>query len=303
MHHDLDRHRTAIGQDLRRPGAADLEAAHLGVHDLAAAAHQVGGQRRGQAKRIDGAVDVGQRHRLDDLGRQRRLHLPRLVAVEDVHVHAVAAPEIERVGGALEGGLALEGHHQALVADPMAGVGALDQRRIACMRVHQQAVARGGDGLDARRPRGLDEAQEPRQRPGHVTPAQLQRRIRVEQHARHLLQHAGHGEGHAGGGAEAAGIAERRRPARLALLDEPDLEAFALQVKRATDADDAGADHGDGFVHQLGENDTVDGISSMPSVFSDSRMRVSLRPSPMFHSAQRLRNFCQRASSSSRMPM
>ena len=57
---------------------------------------------------------------------------------------------------------------------------------------------------------------------------------------------------------------------------EPDLEAFALQMKRATDADDAGADHGDGFVHQFGEKETVDGISSMPSVFSDALMRVSL---------------------------
>jgi hypothetical protein len=221
-------------------------------------------------------VDIGQRHRLDHLGRQRRLHLPRLVAVEDVHVHAVTTPQVERVGGAREGRLALEGHHQALVADPLAGVGSFEQRRIAFMGVHQQAVAGGGDRLDARGPGGLDEAQEPRQRPRHVTPAQLQRRVGVEQHARHFFQDAGHAEGHAGRDTEAAGIAERRRPARLALFDQPYLEAFALEVKRATDADDAGADHGDGFVHQLGENETVDGISSMPRVLSDAFMRASL---------------------------
>ena len=81
------------------------------------------------------------------------------------------------------------------------------------------------------------------------------------------------------------------------------LKPSRCKMKRATDADDAGADHGDGFGHQFGENETVEGISSMPMVLSDALMRVSLWPSRMFHSAQRLRNFCQRWSSSRRRPM
>ena len=92
---------------------------HVGIHDLAAAAHEIRGQRT-QVSRNGSMVrwTSGSDTALIDLGRQRRLHLPRLVAVEDVHVHAVAAPQVERVGGALERRLALEGHHQAVVGRP-----------------------------------------------------------------------------------------------------------------------------------------------------------------------------------------
>src|SRR4051812_22699910 len=75
-----------------------------------------------------------------------------------------------------------------------------------------------------------------------MSPAQLQRRGRVEQHLRYLLQHARQGERHARGGAEAAGIAKRRLHARRAFVDQPHREALALQMKRAADADQAGAD-------------------------------------------------------------
>src|SRR5262249_25554639 len=148
----------------------------------------------------------------------------------------------------------------------------------------------------------LDEAQEPGQCRRHVTPAQLQGRSAVEQHLRDLLQHAGQRKGHARGGAEAARIAKRGFLSRLALLDQPHREAYALEIKRATDADEAGAYHGVGSAHQFGENETVAGTSS-PSLASASRMRRSLWPRRMFHSAQRFRNFCQRWSSSERSPM
>ena len=49
-----------------------------------------------------------------------------------------------------------------------------------------------------------------------------------------------------------------------------DREAFALKMKRTTDADDAGAYHGDRLGHQFGENDTV-GARTLPKVKMPNR--------------------------------
>ena len=75
-------------------------------------------------------------------------------------------------------------------------------------------------------------------------PTDDQRPVRVEQHARHLPQHPGRRDGDAGADLDDAAVAEGTAAAGLVTVDQGDAVTVPQQGERTTDADDAGADHG-----------------------------------------------------------
>ena len=76
-------------------------------------------------------------------------------------------------------------------------------------------------------------------------PANHQRSVRIEQHARHLPQHPGRCNRYAGADLDHAAVAEGTAAAGLITVDEGDAVSVAQQGEGAADADGAGADDGE----------------------------------------------------------
>ena len=101
------------------------------------------------------------------------------------------------------------------------------------------------DALDPVRPCRGNESQQIGRQPRQVGPADDQRPVRVEQHARHLPQHPGCGDGDAGPDLDDAAVAVRAAPAGLVAVDEGDAMPVSQQREGAADADDSRADDGE----------------------------------------------------------
>ena len=113
-HDPLDRKLAVPGADGAHAAfRTDLESAHLPAKDGAAAPPEEIGEGLHVPQGIDGMGEVGHAVRAHHVLRERGLHLPGLVAVEQVQPYAVPPPEIEGAGRALERRLALEGERSA----------------------------------------------------------------------------------------------------------------------------------------------------------------------------------------------
>ena len=197
--------------------------------------------------------------------------------------------------------------------------------RVECfMNPVEKALPCGGDGFHPPWRRVGDVAQEPRSKPGQMTPTQLQRRIAVQQHPRHLPDDARHARWHAGCRAETCQVAERGFLAGILAVEQRDGKSFLLQVQRGARAYHSGADNGNAVAsfHLLSEHECIlgrrwwrpafgfraarptvalpgssyslketdSGISEMPLYCSmPSSIRRSLCPSLLVHSAHQFR--------------
>ena len=107
-------------------------------------------------------------------------------------MHAVPPPQIECVLRAPKGLLALEGEHEPGPAHEVLRAGLGHERIDARVRPVEKALPGRGVRLHPLAAGVRGEAQKPGQRAQRMSPADPQRRVRVEQHAGHLPEHAGH---------------------------------------------------------------------------------------------------------------
>ena len=109
-------------------------------------------------------------------------------------------------------------------------------------RAVEQRSNRNGNPFHPFRPCGGDESHQVGHEPRKMGPANHQRSVRIEQHARDLPQHPGCRDGDAGANLDDAAVAEGTAATGLVTVDEGDAMPVPQQREGAADADDAGAD-------------------------------------------------------------
>jgi hypothetical protein len=107
-----------------------------------------------------------------------------------------------------------------------------------------QGRHRPRDLTHAKRPSRREKTQQPRQRLGQIGPAHGKRSERIGEETRHSPEQVRHAEGNAGAGTDQSGIAEGAAFARRPRIDDSHLVSGTLQIARAGNADNAGADDG-----------------------------------------------------------
>ena len=153
----------------------------------------------------------------------------------------MAIPEGARARGGLEARLGTEELEPAVAAEQPGVV--REQRLVLAQRMGEEGVQVPGVRLERAGPAVGEEAHEPPELPGRVARAEPHRPVAVGRVAGQLLPDRGLAERRDGRAPDDPRVAERRLRARLPAVDQRDLEAAPVKVKRARDADDAGPEH------------------------------------------------------------